>query len=205
MASSRRTATPPSFGLHVHVTPNSRPFPRADDATHYDEIWGKDNIHIGYYPHLTDRSAPELNFQAAAVQITNRLIELGDISHDSRVLDLGCGKGIACAQIAELTGAQCTGLDLSPANIDRANDLAVSRPELRLNFLEGSFTDLPASLHGQFTHVIGQESFVHIHSELDVCFDQVKLALAPGGKMVVSTRQPSPPQLALRGRVLLLG
>ena len=176
-----------------------------DDAEHYDKLWGTDNIHIGYYPHLRDRAAPELDFQSAARQITNRLIELGDISHHSRVLDLGCGKGIACAQIAELTGAQCTGLDLSPANIDRANDLAVSRPELRLNFLEGSFTDLPASLHGQFTHVIGQESFVHIHSELDVCFDQVKLALAPGGKMVVSTRQPSPPQLALRGRVLLLG
>jgi len=145
-----------------------------DDAVHYDEIWGKDNIHIGYYPHLTDRTAPELDFQAAAVQITNRLIELGDISHESRVLDLGCGKGIACAQIAEMTGAQCTGLDLSPANIDRANDLAVSRPELQLDFLEGSFISLPASLHGKYTHIISQEAFSHVHAELPTIFVSIQ-------------------------------
>ena len=26
-----------------------------DNASHYDVLWGKDNIHIGYYPHLATR------------------------------------------------------------------------------------------------------------------------------------------------------
>ena len=59
-----------------------------------DVLWGKDNIHIGYYPHLTDRTAVTLDFPQAAQTLTRRMIQLGDINHNSRVLDLGSGKGI---------------------------------------------------------------------------------------------------------------
>ena len=67
-----------------------------DNADHYDVLWGKDNIHIGYYPHLADRMAIPLDFPQAAAALTRRIISLGDINHTSRVLDLGCGKGSAC-------------------------------------------------------------------------------------------------------------
>ena len=122
-----------------------------DRASHYDVLWGKDNIHSGYYPHLMSRVEVPLNFSQAAAVSTRRLLTLGDVSHTSRVLDLGCGKGLACKLVASLTGAACTGLDLSPGNIARAKDLATAHPELKLDFLIGSFTDLPAELHGQFT------------------------------------------------------
>lgn len=156
-----------------------------DTAEHYDVLWGKDNIHIGYYPHLVDRMAIPLDFPQAAAALTRRIIALGDICHTSRVLDLGCGKGLACALIAELTGAHCTGVDLSPGNIARANDLAATRPELDLAFIEGSFVDLPSELYGKFTHVVCQEAFVHVHAELPAIFDQVKRALVPGGGLAV--------------------
>lgn len=157
-----------------------------DSAEHYDVLWGKDNIHIGYYPHLANRLAIPLSFQQAAAALTRRIIELGDICHRSRVLDLGCGKGLACALISELTGARCTGVDLSPGNVARAKELAACRPELDLAFHEGSFTGLSPELHGKFTHVVAQESFVHVHAELPAIFDQVKRSLAPGGRAVLN-------------------
>jgi SAM-dependent methyltransferase len=109
-----------------------------DTASHYDVLWGKDNIHIGYYPHLATKGALPLDFQQAAVAVTERMCTLGDITHRSRVLDLGCGKGISCKQIAENTGAECVGVDLSPGNIQRAVAMAESRPDLRLSFINGA-------------------------------------------------------------------
>ena len=113
-----------------------------DTASHYDVLWGKDNIHIGYYPHLATKGALPLDFQQAAVAVTERMCTLGDITHRSRVLDLGCGKGISCKQIAENTGAECVGVDLSPGNIQRAVAMAESRPDLRLSFINGALMKL---------------------------------------------------------------
>lgn len=158
-----------------------------DNASHYDVLWGTDNIHIGYYPHLVRKGELPLNFQQAAVAVTDRMCMLGDINHSSRVLDLGCGKGIACAQIAENTGAECVGVDLSPGNIKRANAMADSRPDLRLSFTTASFSELPDKLRrGYFSHVIAQESFSHAHAILPTIFEQVKAALAPSGVAVIN-------------------
>eukprot|EP01047_Picozoa_sp_COSAG01_P002354 COSAG01_NODE_63_length_29632_cov_270.650662_3_plen_79_part_00 len=55
-------------------------------------------------PHL-EGGLVMLNFEQAAVHLTERMIRLAKIDHTSTVLDLGCGKGIACQHIAERTGA----------------------------------------------------------------------------------------------------
>ncbi|HZM76396.1 MAG TPA: methyltransferase domain-containing protein [Candidatus Limnocylindrales bacterium] len=44
--------------------------------------------------------------------------------HGCRVLDAGCGNGWASTLLARELGAQCTGWDLSPANIAEARELA---------------------------------------------------------------------------------
>lgn len=156
-----------------------------DNARHYDVLWGKDNIHTGFYPHLISRMEVPLDVSQAAMASTRRLLALGDVSHTSRVLDLGCGKGLACKMVAELTGASCTGLDLSEGNIARANELAHQHPDLRLDFLVGSFTNMPASLHGCFTHVIAQESFVYAHAQLPKVLDEVHKVLVKDGVALV--------------------
>ena len=91
------------------------------------------------------------------------------------------------SQIAESTGAECVGVDLSPGNIERASAMALSRPDLRLSFAEGSFTALQEELcRGEFTHLIAQESFCHAHAALPTIFENVKAALAPGGLAVIN-------------------
>ena len=91
----------------------------------------------------------------------------------------------ACAQIAELTGARCTGIDLSPGNIERANAMAAARPDLDLHFEVGNFTAVPQD-DGIFTHVIAQETLVYTHGQLPKVFGEIKRVLAPGGLAVIN-------------------
>ena len=155
-----------------------------DNAQHYDVLWGKDNIHTGTI-RTSRRGSRSLSMcrrrrwrrPAPARPATSLHIP---------VLDLGCGKGLTCKLIAELTGAACTGLDLSEGNIARANELAAAHPESRLDFHVGSFTDVPASLHGRFTHVIAQEALVYAHAELPRALDELKKVLRPGGVALVN-------------------
>merc|ERR1719473_277745 len=133
-----------------------------DKATHYDLVWGLDNIHLGYYPHLVGNDLVVLDNVQAADALTQKMIEVGQINHTSTVLDLGCGKGQACRVIAERTGATVTGVDLGTTNIQRACEVASSRPDLRMKFFEGSFTDLPSEVASQkYSVVFSQGAISH--------------------------------------------
>merc|ERR1719456_919724 len=158
-----------------------------DKASHYDLVWGLDNIHLGYYPHLVGNDMVVLDNVEAADALTQRMIEVGQIKHTSSVLDLGCGKGQACRVIAERTGAAVTGVDLGTTNIQRANEVAASRPDLRMKFFEGSFTDLPKEVASEkYSVIFSQVAFCHVHKLLPTILEQVKRVLAPGGVLIVN-------------------
>jgi len=158
-----------------------------DKATHYDHVWGQDNIHLGYYPHIASKDLVVLDNVQAADFLTKRMIELGHIDHTSTVLDLGCGKGQAVRVIAEHTGAACTGIDLSTTNIVRANEVAKSLPHLKMQFYEGSFTDIPQAAASQkYSVIFSQVAFCHVHRELPQIFEKAKELLAPGGRMIIN-------------------
>jgi cyclopropane fatty-acyl-phospholipid synthase-like methyltransferase len=162
-----------------------------DKSTHYDLVWGMDNIHLGYYPHLAGAAGGDmmvvLDNQQAADCLTKRMIDVGQINHTSTVLDLGCGKGQAIKLVAEATGAKVVGLDLGTVNIQRANAVAAEMPHLNMKFYEGSYTQLPKEVLGQkFTHIFSQVAFCHVHNELHHIFEEAKKVLAPGGVMIVN-------------------
>lgn len=155
-------------------------------ANHYDTLWGQDNIHLGYYPHLIKPGSKRLNFQEAGSMMTSRMCEVANINANSVVLDLGCGKGIACKEICELTGASCVGMDLSETNVQRCNELAKENPKLKLEFCVGSFTELPKVLTGRkYTHVFAQLAFCHVHELLPQTMEEVKKVLGDGGLVVI--------------------
>merc|ERR1719387_1349874 len=158
-----------------------------DKASHYDLVWGLDNIHLGYYPHLVSKNAAVLDNVEAADALTKQMIEVAQISHTSTVLDLGCGKGQACRFIAEQTGAAVTGVDLGTTNIKRANEVAAFRPDLRMKFFEGSFTDIPSEVASEkYSVVFSQVAFCHVAKLLPTILEQVKRVLAPGGVLIVN-------------------
>merc|ERR1711907_319443 len=162
-----------------------------DKAVHYDTVWGTDNIHLGYYPHLVGPVGGDnlvvLNNKQAADCLTKRMIDVGRITHRSKVLDLGCGKGQSVKLIAGHTGATCVGLDLGTENIRRAKEVASQMPELKMTFYEGSFTELPAEILAEkFDVIFSQVAFCHVHKQLPAILEEAKRVLAPGGVFIVN-------------------
>lgn len=158
---------------------------------HYSRILGPDNIHTGYYPHLSSPSLVRLNLPQAADALTERMTRLGRVNSSSRVLDLGSGKGRSCRLLASLTGAACVGVDLTPANVERSKEAAP--PGLRLRYFHGSMTALPvealtepegAGEPALFTHVFAQLSLCYVPKEVAAVLAQARKVLAPGGLLV---------------------
>ena len=165
-------------------------------ASHYDKLWGRDNLHIGYYPHLDtsgntimDKNISILSPSQSAAALTERMIQLANIRPTDRVLDLGSGKGLACKVIAETTGASCTGLDLTTANVERSKSIARDHPNLKLSYFEGSFTKFPEEVleDGPYDVIFSQIAFCHAHNALPVILQQVLRALKDEtGRFVVN-------------------
>lgn len=138
-----------------------------EKASHYDVLWGNDNMHLGYYPHLV----PQYNIRVkltppqATLANTERMMTLANIGASGRVFDLGSGKGLTCLQIASSTNASCTGVDLTSSNVARAKNLAAANPQLQLDFYQGSFTNLTDAIvdSGPYNVVFSQDAFCHVH------------------------------------------
>jgi len=161
-------------------------------AGHYDKLWGTGNMGFGYYPHLALSSGPGtqvvLDYPTAAVNLTERQIEMAGIKAGDKVLDMGAGRGAACLIIAQHTGAHCVGLDITPENIRQAKEHAKAHPDLKVDYFVGSFTDLPQEVvdMGPYDVVFSRVSFCHVHEQLAECWAETKRVLKPGGRAIIN-------------------
>jgi cyclopropane fatty-acyl-phospholipid synthase-like methyltransferase/aryl carrier-like protein len=97
-------------------------------------------------------------------QIDRMLALLGPQEGDT-VLDLGCGYGLISQYIAESTGANVVGMDLSPSAIAYATGLA--EEDSRLSFHEMDVRDLRFP-PGTFTHVVSIDTIYYAPSLRDL-------------------------------------
>ncbi|NVN01364.1 methyltransferase domain-containing protein [Asaia spathodeae] len=111
-----------------------------------------------------------------------------DVSPGMCVLDVACGPGIvSCALAAQ--GADVTGLDLTPAMIDQARQLAAQRG-LSVTFDCGNAFDLPFE-EGAFDRVVTRYSFHHMQNPLD-CLIEMARVCRPDGRLIVIDATPDP-------------
>ncbi len=102
-----------------------------------------------------------------------------------RVLDLGCGLGSLCTNIAELGAAEVVGLDLDEENIEFAKARLLQRaPHLRerVRFL---CEDIRTSSIGTFDYIVSKDAFEHI-SDLPGVIAAMARLLCPDGRVYVS-------------------
>jgi cyclopropane fatty-acyl-phospholipid synthase-like methyltransferase len=163
-----------------------------DKASHYDTLWGMDNIHLGYYPHLMSHtpstsSFSELDMKQAQFITNSHMINVAGITSRDTVLDIGCGKGRGIWHIAKQTAAKCTGFDLGTTNIKRANQLAQESPELGLTFVEGDMTNIPSSIRHKYSVVMAQLALNHCHKTgWEETIREIKAVMAPGARLVIN-------------------
>ena len=165
-------------------------------ATYYDRLlrWNRVARRFGYgggAEALTVHRAladPRADGRPTFTRLHDILLErIGP--RGARVLDAGCGLGGTMIALAVALEARCTGVTLSRAQADAANDAALQRGlQSRVRALVGTYDQPPA---GPFDIVVAIESLAH---SLDPARSVAALAgvLAPGGVLVVVDDMPDP-------------
>jgi ubiquinone/menaquinone biosynthesis C-methylase UbiE len=98
------------------------------------------------------------------------------------VLDVACGGGIiVCAFAPEVRHA--TGIDMTPAMLDRARQLAAEKGLANISWDQGDVGSLPYA-DGAFDIVVTRFSMHHFLDPIAVLREMVRVC-APGGRVVV--------------------
>jgi SAM-dependent methyltransferase len=97
------------------------------------------------------------------------------------ILEIGCGTGELSAMLAQRTGHQVLGTDLSPSFIERANAL-YRHPGLGFQVLD---FHQPSSLgESKFDYIVGNGILHHLYANLDASLEALRKLLKEDGKVI---------------------
>jgi sarcosine/dimethylglycine N-methyltransferase len=161
------------------VVKTAQEYYNSDDADNfYFHVWGGEDIHIGIY------DAPGEDIGAASERTVAAMAEeLGVISAEQRILDVGAGYGGAARWLARHHGCHVTCLNLSEAQNQR-NRVLTERQGLveRIEVIDGSFENIPCA-DGQFDAAWSQDAILH-SGQRERVLDEVDRVLKPGGEFI---------------------
>jgi len=116
-------------------------------------------------------------------EATQLLIQMAEVSGTDEVLDVACGAGaVACA--AARVAPRVTGIDLTPALIERAAARQAELLLLNLTWHVGDVAQLPFSAN-QFDVVLTRYSLHHFLRPVEVLAEMARVC-KPSGRVVVA-------------------
>lgn len=130
-------------------------------------------------------TAPSIKDEAAL----RLVVEFSGAGPDDTVLDVACGPGLlACAfaRVARLV----TGIDLTPAMLDRARTLAAEQGVRNVTWQQGDVLPLPYA-DATFSIVTCRFAFHHFLDPGAVC-GEMRRVCRPGGTVLVIDSAPAP-------------
>ncbi len=102
---------------------------------------------------------------------------------DDTLLDVACGPGLVVAAFARFV-RHATGVDITPAMLERAREIAQARGLTNVGFDQSDVTSLPYA-DGSFTIVSSRFAFHHFLDPAAV-LAEMRRVCAPGGTIVVA-------------------
>jgi ubiquinone/menaquinone biosynthesis C-methylase UbiE len=111
------------------------------------------------------------------------LIAAAEAGVEDRVLDVACGGGIVVGAFAPHV-KHATGIDMTPAMLERARRLAQEKGVTNVAWREGDVTHLPWP-DGAFTIIVTRFAMHHF-PEPRAVFAEMLRVCAPGGRIVVA-------------------
>lgn len=136
--------------------------------------------------------------EMATAAVAPRLVDFAGVTGDTHVLDVGCGTGVV-ALTAARRGARVTGVDLTPALLERARQNTAIM-QLDADWHEGDAEELPFG-DAQFDIVLSQ--FGHMFAPRpELAVREMLRVLKPSGTIAFSTW---PPELMVGKMFALLG
>jgi SAM-dependent methyltransferase len=123
--------------------------------------------------------------QEGLYDVGSRLVKTVGVQSGEDVLDVACGTGNATIPAAE-TGARVTGLDLTPAMLQKARERAAG---LAIEWVEGDAEELPFE-DGRFDVVFSTFGCMFAPRH-EVVADEIARVLRPDGRFGLCTWTPS--------------
>ena len=139
--------------------------------------WAED---LGYPAELLAR-VPELSCESFA-GVANPFT-LGTLETGERVLDVGCGAGMDTLIAAQMVGpsGSVTGIDMTPAMVDKARESLAAMGLGNVTIVEGSAEHLPFD-DASFDVVISN-GVIDLIPDKDAVFAEIVRVLRPGGRI----------------------
>ncbi|AGN02247.1 methylase involved in ubiquinone/menaquinone biosynthesis [Salinarchaeum sp. Harcht-Bsk1] len=108
----------------------------------------------------------------------------------AEVVELGCGGGQCTVALAK-RGADGTGIDVSPSELEHARELATEHDVAEsIEFVEGDVRDLSMLEHDSFDVACDAWVFQWV-DDLRACFEEARRVLRPDGRFVFSMPHPT--------------
>jgi ubiquinone/menaquinone biosynthesis C-methylase UbiE len=117
------------------------------------------------------------------------IVEAAEAGPDDTLLDVACGGGIVVCAFASRV-RHVTGIDMTPAMLGRARQLAAERGIANVSWREGDVAHLPWP-DGAFT-IVTTRFAVHHFPDPAIVFAEMLRVCAPGGRVVVVDTYASP-------------
>ena len=117
------------------------------------------------------------------------LVNASGTGPDDSVLDVACGPGLVACAFAR-SARQVTGIDLTPAMIERARALAAEQRLANVTFQIGDVLPLPFP-DAAFSIVVSRFAFHHFLDPAAV-LAEMRRVCRPGGRVVVADLMASP-------------
>ena len=130
----------------------------------------------------------------ASEEALRLLLEFSGASADDTVLDVACGGGLVVCAFAA-TVAHATGIDVTPAMLDHARNLAQQRGLRNVTFDQGDVTALPYA-DQSFSIVVSRFTFHHFPDPLRVLREMHRVCRPGGTVMVIDVQASSDPAKA---------
>jgi len=117
------------------------------------------------------------------------VVDFSGAGPDDTVLDVACGGGLVVCAFAPVV-RHATGIDITPAMLERARALAAERGHRNVSWKQGDVLPLPYP-HGAFSIVTSRFAFHHF-LDPGAVLREMKRVCAPGGRVVVVDSAPAP-------------
>jgi SAM-dependent methyltransferase len=130
-------------------------------------------------------TAPSIKDEAAL----RLVVDFAGAGPDDTVLDVACGPGLLVCAFARVV-RHATGIDITPAMLDRARALQQERGLTNVTWRQGNVLPLPWP-DATFTIVSARFAFHHFLDPRTV-LGEMRRVCAPGGKVVVADSAPAP-------------
>lgn len=116
-------------------------------------------------------------------RVLDAIVEATSAGSDDDVLDVACGPGIVACAFAR-RARQVTGIDLTPAMLERAKKLAAEQGLHNVSWTCGDVLPLPFA-DASFSVVVSRLAFHHFEQPVSV-LREMKRVCRPGGRVLVA-------------------